>query len=174
MSLRSSFAVRMNLSNSTAMLISLRLRVSYASHPTRCLVFSKTGTRRNISQMSLTILYVEDHKIVADAVKDTLEVEGWRVVLCYDGAAAIKRIESEAGYDLLIFDNHLPNVSGLELVRYARQLPHRERTPIITFSASEVAAEAREAGADAFLRKPQDVGLIVGTIKELVERGRKS
>ena len=120
--------------------------------------------------MPLTILYVEDHKVVADAVRDTLEAEGWRVVLCYDGAVALKRMASEASYGLLIFDNHLPNVNGVELVRYARQLPHRERTPIIVLSASEAAAEAREAGADIFLRKPQDVGLLVATVKELVRR----
>jgi len=120
--------------------------------------------------MPLTILYVEDHKIVADAVRDTLEAEGWRVVLCYDGAAALNRIASAATYDLLMFDNHLPNLNGLELVRYARGLQHRKHTPIIVLSASEATTEALTAGADVFLRKPQDVGLIVGTVKGLVKR----
>ncbi|MDQ3744638.1 MAG: response regulator [Acidobacteriota bacterium] len=118
--------------------------------------------------MALTILYVEDHRVVAEAVKDMLEAEGWRVVLCYDGAIAIRRIASEASYDLLMFDNHLPNVNGLELVRYARQLPHRRQTPIIVLSASEARAGALSTGADLFLRKPQDVGLIAGAIKKLV------
>jgi DNA-binding response OmpR family regulator len=77
---------------------------------------------------------------------------------------------SGASYALLIFDNHLPNVNGLELVRYARRLPHRRRTPIIMLSASEVAAEAREAGADLFLRKPQDVGMLVRAVEVLVGR----
>ena len=158
----------MNLSCSTAALITpLRLRPSYASD--RC-VFSKTGTRGNITQMALTILYAEDHRIVAEAVKDTLEVEGWRVVLCYDGATALKRMASEASYGLLIFDNHLPNINGLELVRYARRVPHRQRTPIIVLSASEASADAKEAGADVFLRKPQDMGLLVRTIKGLIKR----
>lgn len=120
--------------------------------------------------MNLTILYVEDHKIVAEAVKDTLELEGWRVVSCADGAVALKRLASDARYDLLIIDNHLPNVNGLELVRYARQLPQRHRTPVIVLSASETSTKAREAGADVFLRKPQDMGLLVGTVKELVKR----
>jgi two-component system chemotaxis response regulator CheY len=120
--------------------------------------------------MALTILYAEDHRIVAEAVKDTLEAEGWRVAMCSDGAVALKRIESEASYGLLIFDNHLPHVNGLELVRYARRLPHREHTPVIMLSASEGAAEAREAGADAFLKKPQDVGLLVETVKGLLSR----
>ncbi len=120
--------------------------------------------------MRLIILYVEDHKLVAEAVKDTLETEGWRVVSCADGAVALRRLASEARYDLLIVDNHLPHVNGLELVRYARQLPHRRRTPIIMLSGSEAEAEARGAGVDAFLRKPDDVGLIVGTVRRLVER----
>jgi DNA-binding response OmpR family regulator len=55
-------------------------------------------------------------------------------------------------------------------VRYARRLPHRRRTPIIMLSASEVAAEAREAGADLFLRKLQDVGMLVRAVEVLVGR----
>src|SRR5919112_6885558 len=103
--------------------------------------------------MPLTILYAEDHRVVAHIVKETLETEGWRVVLCYDGAVAVKRLASEANYDLLLFDNHLPNVNGLELVRYAREFPHRRQTPIIMLSADECEKAARLAGANEFLRK---------------------
>jgi len=114
-------------------------------------------------------MHVEDHKIVAEAVKDTLEQEGYRVVMCSDGAVAISRMASAARYDLLIFDNHLPNVNGLELVRYARQLQHRRQTPIIMFSASDGEPEARSAGVDAFLRKPNDVGRLVETVRRLLK-----
>ena len=132
--------------------------------------FQRLQNARNITQMALTILYAEDHKVVADAVKETLELEGWRVALCYDGAVALRRLASNASYGLLIFDNHLPNVNGLELVSYARRLAHRQRTPIIIISASEVGDEARRRGADAFLKKPQDIGLLVETVKGLSER----
>ncbi|HZH91039.1 MAG TPA: response regulator [Pyrinomonadaceae bacterium] len=118
--------------------------------------------------MPLTILHVEDHKVVADAVEETLELEGWRVVSCGDGAVAVRRLASDARYDLLMFDNHLPNVNGLELVRYARGLEHRMQTPIIMLSASECSRDARLAGANEFLRKPQDICKIVGTIKRLL------
>jgi two-component system response regulator CpxR len=118
--------------------------------------------------MSLTIFYVEDHKVVAQAVKETLELEGWRVVLCYDGAVALTRLASETSYSLLMFDNHLPNVNGLELVRYARGLDHRKQTPIIMLSASESRMDARLAGANEFLMKPRDVGKLVETIARLL------
>jgi two-component system sensor histidine kinase/response regulator FitF len=87
--------------------------------------------------MPLTILYAEDHKIVADAVKEILEEEGLKVVLCSDGAVALQRIAGDARYDLLVVDNHLPNINGLELVRYTRQLLHRRTIPIIMLSADD-------------------------------------
>jgi len=114
------------------------------------------------------ILLVEDHKIVAQAVQETLEAEGWRVSLCGDGGVALLRLASETRYNLLMLDNNLPNVSGLELVRYARTLPHLRGMAIIMFSASECGREARRAGVDEFLWKPQDTGKIVETVARLL------
>lgn len=114
------------------------------------------------------ILYVEDSKYVADAVKDTLELEGWRVEMCADGYVAWLLIKSARRYDLILLDNELPNVSGLELTRRARELPHRKQTPIIMLSASEGVRDALLAGADVFLRKPQDIGKIVETVARLL------
>jgi CheY-like chemotaxis protein len=60
-------------------------------------------------------------------------------------------------------------VNGLELTRRARSLDHRKQTPIIMISASEAAREAREAGVNVFLRKPQDIGRIVETVARLLD-----
>jgi two-component system, chemotaxis family, chemotaxis protein CheY len=114
------------------------------------------------------ILFVEDSKYVSDAVKETLEGEGWRVETCADGYVGLLLIKSDRRYDLILLDNELPNVSGLELTRRARELPHRKATPIIMLSASEVVRDAFLAGANVFLRKPQDIGEIVSTISRLL------
>jgi CheY-like chemotaxis protein len=118
--------------------------------------------------MPHTILYAEDHKVVADAVKDTLESEGLRVVLCADGAVALRKIASETHYDLFIVDNHLPNVDGLELVNYIRRLPHRKTIPIIMLSASDAQREAYNAGVDVFLKKPDGVTLLLRFVRQLI------
>jgi CheY-like chemotaxis protein len=120
--------------------------------------------------MGFTILYVEDHATVRLALKETLEREGWHVEACADGVSALARLEGGEAYALLVFDNDLPGIDGIELTRRARSFTHRRSTPVVIVSASEVRAEAREAGADVFLRKPQDVGLLVATAKELVRR----
>jgi two-component system chemotaxis response regulator CheY len=115
------------------------------------------------------ILYVEDNELVLHGVKDTLELEdGWRVDACTDGAAALAKLESSAHYDLLLFDNELPGVDGLTLIRRARELPHRRHTPIAMLSASRIEAEARRAGADEFLRKPDDIMNITEHVRRLL------
>ena len=121
--------------------------------------------------MTLTILHVEDYRPVAQAVRDILEAQGWRVVTCADGAAAIRRLASAAPYDLLITDNHLPDAAGLEVVRYARLLPRRARMPIVMLTATDCREEARKAGVDAFLRKPGGMGELVWAVARLLDRG---
>ena len=149
----------------------MRLRLSYASD--RCRVF-KDSNGRNISQMPLTILHIEDDKVVADAVKGTLEAEGWRVVTCADGAAALNRLAGGAALDLLITDDDLPHVGGLEIVRYARALPHRRHIPVIMFTASDRRGEARDAGVNVYLRKPDDTEKLIETVATLTGRGGSS
>lgn len=124
--------------------------------------------------MRLTVLLVEDNQTVADAVKDTLEAEGWLVRLCADAVAGRTEIQSAASFDVLVLDNQLPGgVDGTELIRFARRLGHRRQTPVVMLSGSYVEGEAKEAGANAFLRKPQDLRLLVETVKGLVKRGRE-
>jgi CheY-like chemotaxis protein len=120
----------------------------------------------------VTILYAEDHAAVRLAVKETLELEGWRVDACADGRAALAKLEGGARYDLLLFDNDLPGVDGLELARRARVLEHRWGTPVVITSASEVGAEARRVGADAFLLKPEGMRDVVRTLARLLVTSR--
>lgn len=102
-------------------------------------------------------------------VRDTLELEGWLVDCCEEGGAALRLIESGRHYDLIITDNDLPGASGLDLIRHMRTLDRRRGTPIIMLSASPYEAEARHAGADVFLKKPEDINVLVETIKRLVK-----
>jgi CheY-like chemotaxis protein len=119
--------------------------------------------------MILTILYAEDNKLVSDAVRDLLEAEGWRVELYTNGNAALNRIAGGFSYDLLLLDNELPGASGLELTRYARNLPRYRTTPIIMLSATDCSAEAHGAGADLFLRKPDDIHALIAAVRRLTE-----
>lgn len=118
----------------------------------------------------IVILHVEDNRQLAGAVKETLTEEGWTIETCADGVEALHQLAGETHYDLLLFDNELPGASGIELVRRARGLPHRRQTPIIMLSASDCEENARRAGVDDFLRKPQDIGRLIGTMSQLLAK----
>ena len=116
------------------------------------------------------VLHVEDDRLVADAVNKALHDEGWSVETCADGTSALEKLESGERFDVLVFDNNLPDTSGVELIRQARALAHRQQTPIVMLSGDEVEMEARRAGANAFLRKPGDVPSIAETVARLLAR----
>ena len=117
---------------------------------------------------SIRILHIEDDETIAALAKEMFEEEGWQVHTCDDGNAAVEHISGAVHYDFLLFDYDLPGIDGLELVRRTRKLVHRSRTPVGVLSATPVESEAREAGADVFLRKPQDIGLLAETISRLL------
>jgi CheY-like chemotaxis protein len=100
--------------------------------------------------------------------KEMLEEQAWQVETCTNGDAALQKITSDTDYDLLLVDYQLPDMNGLELVSRARKLAHCSQIPIIVLSATPVDAAAREAGADVFLQKPQDVTSLVETVTRLL------
>lgn len=116
----------------------------------------------------VTILLVEVSDVVHRVVKKTLELEGWRVEVYEDGVAALRELEGEAQYDLIITENDLPGASGLDLIRRSRTLAHRRDTPIIMFSSGPHRAEALRAGADEFLRKPEGIHAMGKTVALLL------
>jgi len=119
------------------------------------------------------ILYVEHNRMLLQTVRDVLEFAGWYVKPCTSDGYAVAYVESERHFDLLLFDHDFPGLSGLNLTERARRQPHRRRTPIILISLEDIADEARRAGADAFLRKPNNLIELVETIRRLLaERGR--
>jgi two-component system phosphate regulon response regulator PhoB len=120
-----------------------------------------------------SILYAEQAPLDADAVRETLEAEGWRVEVCVRGDEALRRLQDGGRFDLLILDFCLPGLDGLELTRHARALPLASQTPIIMFTDSEVERDARRAGVDAYLRKPRDVYSLARTAAGLLARGEE-
>ena len=119
---------------------------------------------------AVVVLHVEDDVTISEPVSMALHDEGWSVEACITGAAALEKLRSGERFDVLIFDNRLPDTTGIELIRQTRALAHRQQTPIIMLSGDEVEAEAYRAGANEFLRKPGDVGAIPETVARLLAR----
>jgi len=73
--------------------------------------------------------------------------------------------------DLVLIDNVMPGISGLEATRRLRRLPGLETLPIVMISASAAAADVQSSlavGADSFLPKPIDFDLLLSEIGRLL------
>jgi CheY-like chemotaxis protein len=124
------------------------------------------------SARDIAVLHVEDDKQVAHMISDFLGAEGMEVDSCGNGMTALRILTGDGRYDLVIVDNDLPGLSGLELVRRARKITHRRKTPIIMLSGDDIETEAWRAGVKEFLRKPQDLERVAPTVQRLVSTTR--
>jgi DNA-binding response OmpR family regulator len=88
-------------------------------------------------------------------------------------AQALSSIQAER-FDLYLLDSRLPDLDGFELCRRMRAFdPH---TPILFFSGAAYEADKKrgiEAGADAYLIKP-DVDGLVGSITQFVSQAESA
>jgi DNA-binding response OmpR family regulator len=113
---------------------------------------------------------VEQNRLLLQTVQDVLEFAGWYVKPCPDEGYAVAYVESAGHhFDLLLIDHDFRGFSGLKLAERARRQPHRKKTPIVLISLEDVADGALRAGADAFLRKPNNLIELVDTIKRLLD-----
>ena len=127
----------------------------------------KLSRERSVAQTS--ILHVEDNEVVASLVQDMFTGPDWRIELCKNGDSALRKLTGNDHYDLLLVDNELPSLSGMELVRRARKMTHRRRLPIVMLSGSDCENEAWAAGVDAFLKKPKQINEVPSTITRILE-----
>ena len=83
--------------------------------------------------MAETILLVEDEEKLARMVELELRYEGYEVEKAFDGRTGLERALS-GGFDLVLLDIMLPQLSGMEVLRRLR----RERsTPVIMLTARD-------------------------------------
>lgn len=110
---------------------------------------------------------------IIEVVADTLSAEGIEVHSYMSGTAALKKLSGRASYDLIIVDNDLPGMSGLELLRRARKMARWRATPIVMLSGEDCEKEAWRAGVSDFLRKPDEMHQLTSRINRFIDFGQR-
>jgi two-component system, OmpR family, response regulator RegX3 len=115
------------------------------------------------------ILLVEDERSIAEALKVTLEAEGFQVAWAKDGTEAVPAWE-RVRPDLIVLDLMLPGMSGTEVCRVIRA---RSDVPIIMLTARDAEVDrvvGLEIGADDYLTKPFSTRELVARIRAILRR----
>ena len=118
----------------------------------------------------MRILYVEDEKFLADAVKYNLEKQGISVDLANHGETGLDMAMKDI-YDCVVLDIMLPKLSGTDILKTMRE--RGSQVPVIMLSAlCEVESKVShlDRGADDYLAKPFKTAELVARIRALLRR----
>ena len=117
--------------------------------------------------------YVEDNETNVEVMRGILaqrpQVQMDVSITGLDGMAAI-RIRRP---DVILLDMHLPDISGMELLRHLKADLSTSTIPVVIVSADALASqidEAMEAGAQRYLTKPVNVAELLAVMDELLEQ----
>lgn len=108
----------------------------------------------------MKILIVDDEPVLRRMVRLTLEGEH-DVTEAVDGAAALTALEEHGPFDVVLLDQKMPDMSGVEVLVELRRRAPGTRVVMLTAHASlDLATEALAKGASHFLSKPMTPALL--------------
>ncbi|HEX6138720.1 MAG TPA: PAS domain S-box protein [Casimicrobiaceae bacterium] len=120
-----------------------------------------------------TIAVVDDEPAVARYMRALLEHLGLAVVVFEDARTALEAIARGEALDLVISDQTMPGMTGIELARAVRA--SRASLPVVLYTGygeGVTAADLRHAGVTTLLRKPIETPALVAVLRECLQGTR--
>jgi len=118
------------------------------------------------------ILLVDDSSAVRIMITSILEQAGYEVEACSSAQIALRRLRAgDVRYDLVITDLHMPNLSGIELVRTIRADGAVYDVPVVIMTTERdhaLKVEARTSGATGWVTKPMASGPLLKAVRMLL------
>jgi DNA-binding NtrC family response regulator len=118
------------------------------------------------------ILVVDDEATQRELVCGFLKKQGYEVFAAPSGERALEIFRQEP-VELILTDQRMPNVSGLDLIKAARGINPESHVIVMTaYGNIETAVEAMKAGASDYLTKPLNLEELHHKIERVRERWR--
>jgi two-component system, NtrC family, response regulator PilR len=118
------------------------------------------------------ILVVDDEPSMREMLRIVLRRDGYDVVLAQNGTDGMERLRTEP-FDLLLSDIRMPDVSGVEVLRAAKEINREILAFMMTaFASTETAVEAMRLGALDYFTKPFSMDELRLKIRQHLEARR--
>jgi two-component system chemotaxis response regulator CheY len=121
----------------------------------------------------LRVLVVEDSAAMRSFVTAALEQGGPFDVSTVQSGFEALRLLPRATFDLIITDINMPDINGLELVRFVRESEKHRLTPMVIISTDSRSSDRERGlklGADAYLVKPFEPGELLEVVERVVRK----
>ena len=118
------------------------------------------------------ILVIDDEADIREGLELLLTSEGYGVELAQNGTEGLQKMETR-GYDLVLLDLMMPDISGMDVLEEARKRDHETPIFMITaYGSVEAAVQALKLGANDYFSKPWDNEKLIIEIDRMIARRR--
>lgn len=124
---------------------------------------------QNPNNSKKRVLVADDEQHIVSILRIALEAEGFEVFSAADGEEAMT-VFGEKMPDIVILDIMLPKVDGWQVLSFIKA--SKNKCPVVMLSAKDTFSDVDKslnAGADAHLFKPFDIGRVLGKLKQLLK-----
>lgn len=123
--------------------------------------------------MSAPVLVVEDRRLLAEMLAETLRADGYEVEVALRGDEAVHRLQEPRPLLAVLTDLKLPGVDGLGVLRAARNADPQLPVFLITgFATVQTAVEALKLGARDYFTKPLEMDTVLASLWAATEPRR--
>lgn len=121
------------------------------------------------TQSSKLILVVDDEENIRELLRESLEDDGYRVIVAKNGQEAIEKVKA-MNPDTILMDVKMPVMSGMDAFLKIKEF--QPDLPVIfltAFGTSDLAISAMKSGAYDYLTKPFDIDEVQIKVKRALE-----
>jgi FixJ family two-component response regulator len=124
--------------------------------------------------MSERVLIIDDEENIRQMLRLTLETAAYEVAEAEDGIEAFAILGGDSAWNVILLDQRLPVMEGIEVLRRIKVLAPQARVVMMTaFASVELAVEAMKLGATDFLRKPMTPEVVRNAVAAALEKVSK-
>jgi len=126
-----------------------------------------------VTHNRVKVLVVDDSSVIRRQVSRTLARLDVDVVEADNGCSALREIEKESDWGLVICDLQMPEMDGMQLLGHLKRHESHARIPFVLLTSEvdpDLMLAAKEAGANGWLVKPVDSNQLLMVTKKLLAR----
>jgi two-component system NtrC family sensor kinase len=130
------------------------------------------GDHPKSADVRLTILVIDDSLTFRERLRELLEPEGYAVLTASSGEEGL-RIAADRRPSAVIVDGIMPGIDGATVIRRIRLDAALRDTPCLLMTAADDYAtelQMLDAGADAFVRKHQDLAVVLAKLAAVLRQ----
>jgi CheY-like chemotaxis protein len=127
-----------------------------------------------MTERKAKILVVEDNAALSGVICFNLVRAGFDVTSATNGRAGLEALQ-KGSFDLVLSDQQMPMMTGIQLCEHIRQLPGHRKTPFILLTAKcmeiDLVKLQQQLGVSAALPKPFSPSELITCIEESLSAG---